>query len=175
VASFAESAATWPVMTAAKASYHKAVDKYLRSIRVGTKSIPRTAKSTHVNTSKVRTSELAAMILKQMRLYKSLLERFDKNITWPEGSLRAAEQNLRIGEAKDFRCELLKLNGKSTPLELWKRIRRDFSLRIGINYRRDRKVGVWSAFLASSTKAEKPIKPDCLWTILELVLQGTRS
>jgi hypothetical protein len=120
VASFAESAASWPVMTAAKASYRKAADKYLQSIRVGTKSIPRTTKSTHVNTSKVRTSDLAAMILKQMRLYKSLLERFGKGITWPEGSLRTAEQNLRILEAKDFRCELLKLNRKSTPLELWK-------------------------------------------------------
>jgi hypothetical protein len=121
VASFAQSSPTWPVMMATKAIYHQAADKYLQSIRLGTKSVPPTTKSTHVNTRNIRSSELAAMILNKIRLYRYrlFLERDDKGITWPKGSLRTAEQMLR-DEAEESRPELLELKNNNTPLELWK-------------------------------------------------------
>jgi hypothetical protein len=112
VANFAKSAATWPVMMAMKASYHRDANKYLRAIRIGTKSVPRTTAGTHVNAVDSPSSRLAAIILSRLCLYKTLLRRKEE---WSQGSVRIAEQKLRV-EAMKFR-EVLKLPALNTSTQ----------------------------------------------------------
>lgn len=101
VASYAEKEAFWPVMMARKRMYHKDTDKYLESIRVGTKSVPPTAPRTNVEATD-RWTELATMLVEKMVLYRAILLRDKDRIEWSGPVMQRAEQEIRIGEAKDF-------------------------------------------------------------------------
>lgn len=116
VASFAESASDWPVLMACKKSYHEDADTYLRLIRVGTKSVPRTTAATHVNTTEIRSAELASMVLAKLMFYRTILVRDAAGLQFPAGSTRTAEQRLRI-EAREFK-ESLEL--ESLTNDTWK-------------------------------------------------------
>jgi hypothetical protein len=107
IAGFAERASTWPVLMACKKSYHKDADDYLASIRVGTKSVPRTTAATHVNAIEVRAAELASIILRKLSFYRTILGRDATGLRFPKGSMATAEQNLRV-EARAFK-DILKL------------------------------------------------------------------
>lgn len=121
VASFAEGASTWPVLLACKKSFHDEADAYMESIRVGTKSVPRTTAGTKVSASSdVRTAELASMILRKLTFYRTILGRGAAGVRFPKGSTRTAEETSRI-EAKEFK-EILKLQPltKETWQQWWK-------------------------------------------------------
>jgi len=146
VASCAEKVAFWPVMMARKHMYHKAADKYLESIRVGTKSVPPTVPRTNIEATDPWT-ELATMLAKKIVLYRAILLRDKYHIEWSGPVMQRAEQEIRIIEAKNFQEVLdlpsekdrtISLN-RDTKTKWWKIAKKILKAYWGANPERKRK------------------------------------